>query len=54
MYVYTCNNWSYQNSKKNFKERFESHTSKIFNIFTTKTAILGISHMKGKVLQSET
>ena len=32
----------------------EIHTRKTFDIFTTKTAILGTSHIIRKVLQSET
>jgi hypothetical protein len=33
---YTCSNWSHQNSDGRFREKFVSHTRKIFNRFTTK------------------
>ena len=32
----TGNNWSHRNSIKRFNEKFESHTRKTFNRFTTK------------------
>ena len=37
-----------------FMLKFLSHTKKTFNRFTTKTAMLGTSHIIRKVLQSET
>jgi len=37
-----------------FKEKCGSHNSKIFNKFTIKTDILGLSYIKHSVLQSET
>ena len=43
---YTGNNWSHQNSKKRFKEKFGNHTRKTFNRFTAKEA----SHIIQKVL----
>ena len=36
MYDYTGNNWSHRNGNKRFKDKFVSHTSKTFNIFTTQ------------------
>jgi len=36
VYDYSSNNWSHRNSNKRFKEKFGSHTRKIFNRFTTK------------------
>jgi hypothetical protein len=33
---YTSNNWSHQNSKKRFKEKFGNHTRETFNRSTTK------------------
>jgi hypothetical protein len=53
MYDNTSNNWSHWNSNKRFKEKFGSYTEKRFKRLTTK-AILGISHIIQKVLQSET
>ena len=35
MYDYSSNKWCHHNSNR-FKEKFESHTRKTFNIFTTK------------------
>jgi hypothetical protein len=54
MYDYNGNNWSHRNSNKRFKEKFGNHARKTFNRFTTKTALLGTSHVICKVLQSET
>ena len=52
---YTSNNWSHRNSNGKPKEKFGSRTRKTFDRFTTKkTAILGTSHIIGKVLQYET
>jgi hypothetical protein len=50
---YTSNNWSYWNSNEKLNEKFGSYTRKIFDRFTTKTATLGTSHIKRKVLQCE-
>ena len=50
----TSNNWSQKNSNKRLKEKFGNHRRKIFSILTTKTAMLGTSHIKLKVLQCET
>jgi hypothetical protein len=36
MYDYTSNNWSNWNSNEKLMEKFESHTRKIFDRFTTK------------------
>jgi len=36
MYDYTSNNCSHQSSNKRFKVKFESHTQKTFNRYTTK------------------
>ena len=36
MYDYTANNWSHRNSNKRFKEKFGSHSRKMFNEFATK------------------
>jgi hypothetical protein len=51
---YTCNNWSHWNSNSSFKEKFGSHTRETSNRFTTKTTIIGTSHIIRKVLQCET
>jgi 7-keto-8-aminopelargonate synthetase-like enzyme len=53
MYDFTSNNWSYWNSNEKLKEKFGSCTRKTFDSFTTKTAILGTSHIIRKVLQCE-
>jgi len=53
MYDCTSNNWSHFNSKENLKEKFRSCTRKIFDRFTTKTTIIGTSHIIRKVLQCE-
>jgi hypothetical protein len=53
MYEYTGNNWSYWNSNEKLKEKSGSCTRKTFNSFTTKTAILGTSHIIRKILQCE-
>jgi len=53
MYDYTGNNWSHRNGNKRFKEKFGSHTRKTFSRYTTKTAVLGTSHIMRKVLQCE-
>jgi hypothetical protein len=37
MYGYTNTNWSHRYSNKGFKEKFRSHTIKIFNTFVTKS-----------------
>jgi hypothetical protein len=50
----TSNNWSHRNSNKKFKEKFESHIRRKFNTFSTKTTVLGKSHIIQKVVQSET
>jgi hypothetical protein len=39
---------------KSFKQKSVSHVSKMFDGFTTKTAILGTSHIMRKALQPET
>ena len=53
MYDYASNNWSHWNSNEKPKEKFGSCTRKIFDRFTTKTGILGTSHIIRKVLQCE-
>jgi hypothetical protein len=53
MYDYTGNNWSHWNSNEKLKETFGSRTGKTFDRFTTKTAVLGTSHIIRKVLQCE-
>jgi len=53
MYDYTSNNWSYWNSNEKLREKFGSYTRKTFDRFTTKTAIIGTSHIIRKVLQYE-
>ena len=50
VYDYTGNNWSHRNSNELIKEKFGRRTRKTFNIFTTKTAVLGTSHIIRKVL----
>ena len=45
MYDYTSNNWSHWNSKEKLKEKFGRYARKTLDIFTTKTAILGTSHI---------
>jgi hypothetical protein len=52
-YYYTSNNWSHWNSNGKLKEKFGSYTRKTFDRFTTKTAVLGTSHIIRKVLQCE-
>ena len=54
MYDYTSNSWSHRKGKEKLKEKFGSCTRKTFDRFTTKTAILGTSHIMRKVLQYET
>ena len=51
---YTGNSWSHRESNKRFKEKCGSRNRKIFNKFSTKTAILGASYIKHSVLQPET
>jgi len=53
MYDYTSNNWSHWNSNKKLKEKFGNCTRKTFDRFTTKTAILGTSHIIRKVVHCE-
>jgi len=53
MFDHTSNNRSHRNSDKKFKEKFESHIWRKFNIFCTKTTVLGKSHVIREVLQSE-
>ena len=53
MYDRTSNNWSHWKSNEKLKEKFGSCTRKIFDRFTTKTAVLGTSHIIRKVLQCE-
>jgi hypothetical protein len=53
MYDYTNSNWSHWNSNDKLKEKFGSCTRKTLERFTTKTAILGTSHIIRKVLQCE-
>jgi hypothetical protein len=53
MYDYTISNWNHWNSKEKRKETFGSCTRKTLDSFTTKTAILGTSHIIRKVLQCE-
>jgi hypothetical protein len=53
MYDYTSYNWSHWNSNEKLKEKFGSGTWNTFGRFTTKTAILGTSHIIRKVLQCE-
>ena len=36
MIIRVINSWGHWNSNKSFKEKFVSHTRKIFNTFTTK------------------
>jgi hypothetical protein len=50
---YTSNNWSHWNSNKKLKEKSGSCTRKTFDRFTTKTAVLGTSHIIRKILQCE-
>ena len=54
MYDYTNNDWSHWNSNEKLKEKFGSSARKTLDRFTTKTAVLGTSHIIWKVLQSET
>jgi hypothetical protein len=54
MIVNTSDIWSYRNGKKNFKEKFEGQIRIKFNIFSTKTTVLGKSHIIQNVVQSET
>ena len=54
MFDYTGNNWSHRNSYKRLKEKFGGHTRKTFGRFSIKSAELGISQIKRKVLQFET
>ena len=53
MYDCTSDNWSQWNSNEKLKEKFGNCTRKTFDRFTTKTAILGTSHIIRKVLQCE-
>ena len=53
MYDCTSNNWSHWNSNEKLKEKFGNYTRKALDRFTTKTAILGPSHIIRKVLQCE-
>jgi len=53
IYDYTSNNWSHWNGNKKLKEKFGNCTREIFGRFTTKTAVLGTSHIIRKVLQCE-
>jgi len=53
MYDYTSSNWSHWNSNEMLKEKLGRYTRKTFERFTTKTAILGKSHIIRKVLQCE-
>ena len=53
MYNHTSNNRSHWDSNEKLNEKFGSCTRKTFNRFTTKTAILGTSHIIRKVLQCE-
>ena len=41
MYDCTSNNWSNWNSNEKLKEKCGNYTRKIFDRFSTKTAILG-------------
>ena len=50
----TGNNSSHQHSNKRLKEKFGNSTRKTVNRITTKMAILGMSHIIWKILQSET
>lgn len=52
MFVHVSNNRSLRNSNNKFKENFEIHIRKKFNIFSIKTTVLGKSHVIWKVLQS--
>jgi hypothetical protein len=52
MYDYAGNNWKHWISNKRFKEKFGSQSRKAFDSLQ-KAAMLGISHIKRKVLQSE-
>ena len=54
MYDYNGNKWSHQSSNKRLKEKFGNSTRKTVNRITTKMAILGMSHIIWKILQSET
>jgi len=45
LYDYTSNNWSHWNSNEKLKEKFVRFTKKTLGRFTTKTAILGTSHI---------
>jgi len=52
-YGCTGNNRSHWNSNEKFREKFRNCTGKTLDRFTTKTAILGTSHIIWKVLQCE-
>ena len=53
MYDHTSNNWSHWDSNEKLTEKFGSCTRKTLNRFTTKTAVLGKSHIIRKVPQCE-
>jgi hypothetical protein len=50
---YTGNNRCHRNSKKRFKEKFESHTKKHPTDSLQKQTIRGTSYVSGRVLRSE-
>jgi hypothetical protein len=54
MFDYTGNKWSHRDSYRRLKEKFRGHTRKTFSRFSKKSAELGTSHIKRKVLQFET
>jgi len=54
MHDYNGNKWSHLSSNKRLKEKFGNDTRKTFNRFTTKMAILAMSHIIWKILPSET
>ena len=54
MYDYTGNKWKHQNSNKRFKKNLEAIPRKHSVDLLQMTATMGTSHIKWKVLQSET
>jgi hypothetical protein len=53
MYNYTSNKWSHWNSNENLRKNLETIPGKHSIDSLQKTAILGTSHIKQKVLQCE-
>jgi hypothetical protein len=50
----TGNMWRQRNSNERFKEQFGRHGGETFSIFSTKTAVVGTSHVIRNVLRAET